>query len=103
MPRASGLELRRQRQQQLLACRRADELHADRDRPSGVSCSGSEIAGCPVTFHTGVNGTHSAAFISRWIGGSPSFGASPSIGSGGWQTVGVSSTSMSLQRSDDPA
>src|SRR6185312_8362938 len=66
-------------------------------KPSGEIDSGSEIAGWPVTFQTGVNGTHSPAFISIWIGGSPCFGRRPPISIGGLASVGVRSTSTPSQ------
>ena len=49
-PGARLLELRGDAEQHVLAPVRGDELHADRE-PVGVQCSGSEIAGWPVTLN----------------------------------------------------
>ena len=59
-PRRGLLELPGQREQRLLVAEAADELHADRQalgRSASSQCSGSEIAGWPVTLNGGVNGT----------------------------------------------
>ena len=62
--------------------------------PSGDWTSGSDTAGWPVTFHTGVNGTNPAEFSSICSAGSPSAGWSAPIGIGGWASVGISITSI---------
>src|SRR5579864_8076874 len=66
-------------------------------RPS-LQWSGSDIAGCPVTLITGVNGVNSN-WRSKAARGSPSVSSNVQpIGTGGSASVGVTSTSTSSQK-----
>jgi hypothetical protein len=57
-PRAGALELAGEAKQGGLVGVAADELDAD-GRPSGVQCSGTDMAGWPVMLKTGVKGMNS--------------------------------------------
>ena len=63
--------------------------------PSSLQWSGSDIAGCPVRFATAVNGVNSVFRRSCSIG--PSTASCQAIGTGGSASVGVTTTSVSLQ------
>ena len=66
-------------------------------RPASLQCSGTDIAGCPVTFTSGVNGVNSV-WLAKARYGSPSESAHVQpTGTGCSASVGVTTTSTSSQ------
>ena len=85
-PAGDLLEFRRRGEQKVISTRRPDELNTDGDA-TGVSCSGSEIAGWPVTFQR-----RTRALKRRASSVTPARGRSVSAGGGNLVSVGVTST-----------